>query len=86
MAFPDDKTLASAWRGLEGPLCDLKLAISIATTLAEDMMHEGTVKDGYRTLLLQEEATDCLLFALYEVNRRAQELKDSWYAVTEAKS
>ena len=69
---------------MEGEICELAHAADIAALLAEDFRYEENEKRGLGLWITAAEA-ERLTFAIYEVDKRARELKALYYGEDAAK-
>jgi hypothetical protein len=70
---------SNCYGGLEDQICDLVRAADISATLLEDTLSQGRVAGGPLNVYLPDQFQERLIFAAYEVEKRARALRDFFY-------
>jgi hypothetical protein len=66
---------------MEEQICDLLRAADLSAALLDDTLSEGNVaRENSSCIYLPEQFQERLIFAAYEVQKRAQALQDFMYA------
>jgi hypothetical protein len=65
---------------VEEQICDLVLAADLSATILEGLLSGGRLENKSQTIYLPEPFQERLIFAAYEVEKRARALKDFMYA------
>jgi hypothetical protein len=70
---------SNCYGNMEAQICDLVRAADISATLLEDTLSQGRVAGGAMSIYLPDQFQERLIFAAYEVEKRARALRDFFY-------
>jgi hypothetical protein len=68
--------MSNHYGNVEDQICDLVLAADISATLLEGLLKGGRLESGSNSIYLPDQFQERLIFAAYEVEKRARALKD----------
>jgi hypothetical protein len=78
-AFGDVEEKSNHYGDLEEQICDLLRAADLSATLPESLLSEGRIEKNSANIYLPDQFAERLIFAAYEVEKRADALKDFMY-------